>query len=165
MRAMLVLLLAGAAFAALPNASAAELPVGCNQSVGACVAWDVPSDGRECATVHVGFQGGGACASSETGNLRVCTSFNTILSDPCPTDPVWESVRLVDVTCNPDLAGPCVALHATGACAGVNFGLQGAGACADRQDGVRVCTSMRSIFWDGFCPTDGTILDEIIYLP
>ena len=163
MRTLLVtLLLAGAALAALPSTSAAALPVGCNADVGACVYWDQPTDGRECATVHVGFQGAGVCASTETGNVRVCTSLNTVLSEPCPTDPVWESIYLgVDVTCNPDFAGPCVSLHSTGACAGVNFGLQGAGACADRKDGVRVCTSARSIFWEGFCPTDGITLGPI----
>jgi hypothetical protein len=70
------------------------------------------------------------------------------------------------VVCNPDFAGVCYSIGANGACVGVNFGLQGAGACVFTDPaGVRVCTSARSIFWDGFCPTDGTILDEIIYFP
>jgi hypothetical protein len=71
----------------------------------------------------------------------------------------------VDVVCNPDFAGVCYHVYDDGACVGVNFGLQGGGACAFTDPaGVRVCTSMRSIFWDGFCPTDGTILDELIAL-
>lgn len=71
-----------------------------------------------------------------------------------------------DVTCNPDFAGVCTSTGPYGVCAGVNFGFQGAGACVDPDPfGVRVCTSVRSIFWDGFCPTDGTILDEMIAFP
>lgn len=72
-----------------------------------------------------------------------------------------------DVTCNPDFAGACYSTGTYGVCAGANFGFQGAGVCVDPEDpmNVRVCTSMRSIFWDGFCPTDGTILDETIAFP
>ena len=149
------LLLASAALVAVPSASAMqELPVGCNAEVGACVRWDQPTDGRECVTVHVGFQGAGACASTETGNVRACTSFRTLLSEPCPTDAVWDAISPgIDVTCNPDLAGACVQLHPDGACAGVNFGLQGAGVCADTVDGVRACTSAYTVVW-GYCPTD-----------
>lgn len=156
MRAFLVsLLLAGAALAALPSASAAALPVGCNAEVGACILWDQAPDGRECATVHVGFQGAGACASTETGAVRVCNSMRSALWDgSCPTDEVGQLISLgVEVTCSPDFAGVCVALHQTGACAGVNVGLQGAGACVDRTTGVRVCTSAYTVFW-GYCPTD-----------
>ena len=154
MRSVLVaLLLSAAALAVLPSASAMqELPVGCNAEVGACVFWDQPNG--DCVGVHVGFQGAGACASSETGVVRACTSLHTVLSEPCPTDTVYESISLPDVTCNPDLAGVCVSIHSTGVCAGVNFGLQGAGACATTNPvGVRVCSSLyiRDI---GNCPTD-----------
>jgi hypothetical protein len=168
MRSMLVaLLLAGAALAALPSASAAqELPIGCNEEVGACV-W-LGTESGECVGVHIGFQGAGACADADPVNVRVCSSMRTVLSDGnCPTDALWASVSPLPtdlVVCNPDFAGVCYSTSPTGACAGANVGFQGAGACADTQSGVRVCTSMRSVLWEGFCPTDGTVLDEIIYL-
>lgn len=161
---LIALLLAGAAFAALPTASAAqELPVGCNAEVGACVWRNTPSG--DCVGVHFGLQGAGACADADPLNVRVCSSMRTtVYEGNCPTDALWASVSLPILECDPDFVGVCYWTSPTGACAGANFGLQGAGACADAKEGVRVCTSMRTVLYDGFCPTDGTVLAELIAL-
>jgi hypothetical protein len=48
----------------------------------------------------------------------------------------------------------------SGDCVGVHFGLQGAGACADTDPAsVRVCSSVRTVLYDGNCPTDGIKTD------
>src|SRR5687767_13531822 len=66
------------------------------------------------------------------------------------------------VGCNSSGIGVCVWQDTpSGDCVGVHFGLQGAGACVDTDPlGVRVCSSMRSVFWDGNCPTDGLNVAE-----
>lgn len=168
------LLLVAAALSALPSVSAAqELPVGCDEPVGACV-WPDTANGT-CVGVHFGLQGAGACADADPANVRACSSMRTALYDGnCPTDAITAAVALpgldkvVDlVVCNPDFAGVCYSTSPTGACAAVIFGFQGAGACADTDPvGVRACTSMRTILYEGFCPTDGrTILAELIAWP
>jgi hypothetical protein len=92
MRTMLVsLLLASAALAALPSASATDLPVGCNAAVGACVWQDTPNG--DCAGVHFGMQGAGACVDDDPARVRVCSSMRTVLYEGyCPTDAIAVSL-------------------------------------------------------------------------
>ncbi len=87
MRTLLVsALLALAAAAAVPSASATSLPVGCNSGgVGVCVWQDTPSG--DCVGAHFGLQGAGACVDTDPAGVRVCSSMRTILYDGnCPTD-------------------------------------------------------------------------------
>lgn len=179
MRVMLVsLLLAGAALAALPTASASELPVGCtSDGVGACVWQDTPNG--DCVGVHFGLQGAGACADTDPVGVRACSSMRTALYDGnCPTDAVALQTssaaqalpRPAASLCDPSGFGVGVCVHPDtqyGPCATAIFGFQGAGACVDPDSGrVRACTSMRTVVYEGFCPTDGrTILDELIGWP
>lgn len=160
MRVMLVsLLLAGAALAALPTASASELPVGCgSDGVGACVWQDTPNG--DCVGVHFGLQGAGACADTDPANVRVCTSMRSVLYDGnCPTDGLTvlgttTAAAPPSVLCNPDFAGVCVTTSSEAVCAGANVGLQGAGACVfpGPPVWVRACSSLYTAW--GRCPTD-----------
>lgn len=153
MRSMLVaLLLAGAALAALPSVSATqELPVGCNQDVGACVWQDTPNG--DCAGVHFGLQGAGACAATDPVGVRACSSVRSALWEgPCPTDAIVLSSAPLCVG-EPGVVAACVGVAPTGTCAAVGIGLQGASACVGGQGLVRVCTSAYTVFW-GYCPTD-----------
>lgn len=148
MRTLLVsALLALAALAAVPSASAASVPAA--QPLPLCVPPGVESFG-----VCAGLVDGDVCAWIWLGpSLRIVCLGDVTASTS-------TSAAALPVGCATDAVGVCLQREAdgTGACVLVHFGLQGAGACADTDPlGVRVCSTVRSVFWDGNCPTDGLL--------
>jgi hypothetical protein len=219
MRTLLVaLVLAVAAFAAVPSASAAAAP----PVLPACVPPGVESfgvcagtvNGNPCVWVWTGPSLNMVCVQRSPADVLVCDNggcqsvrdtVGSMIAQPDPVcvPPGVESfgvcVGLVDgdvcawiwfgpsfrIVCLGDIlkasassssAGLPVGCVSTGvavcvwpatengACVGVGLGLQGAGACVDTDPvGVRVCTSARTVLYEGYCPTDGlTILDTTL---
>jgi hypothetical protein len=217
MRTLLVaLVLAVAALAAVPPASAAAQPLPVCvppgvESFGVCVGTIA---GNPCVWVWLGPSFNAVCVDTAPADLLVCDNSgcrsvrdavggSIAQPDPVCVPPGVESfavcVGLVDgdvcawvwlgpslrilclgdilkasasgssaglpVGCLSDGVAVCVWPDtANGACVGVGLGLQGAGACADTDPvAVRVCTSARSVLYEGNCPTDGlTVLDTTL---
>lgn len=213
MRTLLVaFVLALAALAAVPSASAAAQPLPVCvppgvESVAVCVG---TISGNPCVWTWTGPSFNAVCVDRDPVDVLVCdnggcqsvrTIVGSLIADPgavcvppgvesvgvcangdgCvwvwfgPSRPVYlcpagssatsSATQPLPVGCLSDGIAICVWPDSeNGACVGVGIGFQGAGACADTDPvGVRVCTSARTILYEGFCPTDGlTILDTTL---
>lgn len=114
--------------------------------------------GDLCVWVWLGPSYNAVCLDDEGPDLLLCDNSG------CSSVLRVSAAQQLPVGCGSAL-GVCVwPGTANGDCVGVHFGLQGAGACVDTDPAaVRVCTSMRTILYDGFCPTDGlTVTHDLL---
>lgn len=66
--------------------------------------------------------------------------------------------------CHPGEYGVCHWAWDDGQCAMVHFGTMWVGVCqtGDAGQPVRVCSTLVTPFWDGWCPQDGNALGDLL---